>query len=312
MILITGGLGFVGAHTTKALLDLGEACVVAHRGMREPPDFLTGYPCHQLIAERMDCTDFDSVLAVGKRHEITGIVHLAAASMGQGTALDELQANTLALFAMVRAGQHWGVGRMVLASTIGVYGGITAATYFEDLPLPVPSARPIQATKKSAEILAYAAGDQPGVVSARIGAIWGPLGRESSPFFAAPQLIHAAAVGREPPGPASYADDGIDMCYARDCGRAIALLQTSPGVRHRTYNVAMGQITTNGEVADALRRVVPEATPVLAQGRRPGGPPYDANLDIGRLREDTGFRPDYDLESGIADYVAWLRQGHPR
>lgn len=28
MILITGGLGFIGSHTTRALLDLGESCVL--------------------------------------------------------------------------------------------------------------------------------------------------------------------------------------------------------------------------------------------------------------------------------------------
>ena len=31
MILITGGLGFIGSHTTRALLDLGESCVLVQR-----------------------------------------------------------------------------------------------------------------------------------------------------------------------------------------------------------------------------------------------------------------------------------------
>ncbi len=37
MILITGGLGFIGSHTTRALLDLGESCVLVQRRAPELP-----------------------------------------------------------------------------------------------------------------------------------------------------------------------------------------------------------------------------------------------------------------------------------
>ena len=35
---------------------------------------------------------------------------------------------------------------------------------------------------------------------------------------------------------AAYADDGGDMCYVKDCGRAIALLQLADRLSYRTYN----------------------------------------------------------------------------
>jgi UDP-glucose 4-epimerase len=35
-------------------------------------------------------------------------------------------------------------------------------------------------------------------------------------------------------------------------------------------------------------------------------------LDIGRLREDTGYQPAYDIEGAVADYITWLRDGHER
>jgi nucleoside-diphosphate-sugar epimerase len=40
MILITGGLGFIGAHTARALLALGESCVLTRHRPAEPPEFL--------------------------------------------------------------------------------------------------------------------------------------------------------------------------------------------------------------------------------------------------------------------------------
>jgi nucleoside-diphosphate-sugar epimerase len=38
---------------------------------------------------------------------------------------------------------------------------------------------------------------------------------------------------------------------------------------------------------------------------REGGPGEDPYLDIGRLAEDTGFAPEFDVERAVADYVAY-------
>ncbi|GAA4566311.1 NAD-dependent epimerase/dehydratase family protein [Planotetraspora kaengkrachanensis] len=311
MILVTGGLGFIGSHTSRALLDMGERCLIGGRTPGRSPDLFEAGD--QAVVERMDCTDLDGLLEVGRRHDITGIVHLAAAGLGADAPLDELWANTRALFNVLRAAQEWNVARVVLASSIGVYGGAAASgAYREDVPLPIGSAHLIPAHKKSAEILADAVSASTGldVVSVRIGAIWGPLGRPASPFFGAPQLVHAAAGGHDLPAPL-YAEDAIDMCYARDCGRAIALLQTAAALSHRTYNVGGGRTTTNREVAEAVGRAVPGKAPALADGRRPGTAPA-AHLDVGRLRDDTGFEPGYDLDRAAGDYVRWLRAGNPR
>ncbi|TQS29318.1 NAD(P)-dependent oxidoreductase [Microbispora sp. KK1-11] len=337
MILVTGGRGFIGAHTVRALLDLGERCVLGQRAAGPPPALVSEREVRdgRAVVERMDCTDLGSVLAVGRRHRVTGIVHLAAAGMGASAPLDELSANAAGLFTVLRAAREWGAGRVVVASTIGVYAGVADPALREDAPLPVASPHPIPAGKKIAEVTAdVAASSGLDVVAARIGAIWGPLGRPSSPFFAAPRLVHAAArhaaadggASTSPAGearatgeggasdeaPPCYAGDAVDMCYARDCGRALALLQTTATLRHRTYNVGGGRAVANQEVAAAIGRAVPGAAPALLPGRSPGAPAVDARLDISRLREDTGYAAEYDLDRAVADYVGWLRAGNPR
>ena len=42
MILVTGGLGMIGAHTARALDDLGNEVVVTANRRTEVPSFLTG------------------------------------------------------------------------------------------------------------------------------------------------------------------------------------------------------------------------------------------------------------------------------
>ncbi|MEU6430295.1 NAD(P)-dependent oxidoreductase [Microbispora sp. NPDC046973] len=332
MILVTGGRGFIGAHTVRALLDLGEHCVLGQRAAGPPPALVDEREARdgRAVVEQVDCTDLGSVLAVGRRHRVTGIVHLAAARMGASEPLDELSANAAGLFTVLRAAREWGVGRVVVASTIGLYAGVAGPALREDAPLPLASPHPIPASKKIAEVVAdVAASSGLDVVAARIGAIWGPLGRPSSPFFAAPRLVHAAVrdaaadgdagtspaaaeAGRTDEGTPSYAGDAIDMCYARDCGRALALLQTTTTLRHRTYNVGGGRAVANQEVAAAIGRVVPGSAPALLPGRSPAAPAVDACLDITRLREDTGYAPAYELDRAVADYVGWLRAGNPR
>lgn len=315
MILVTGGLGFIGSHTARALLDLGEGCVLVQRRTAGAPASLAGA---QVAVEQADITDLTALLDVGSRHKITGIVHLAGSVPWPPSPDQPVEAARRAigsLFNVIEAARVWGVRRVGVASTIGVYGGVTAdGPLREDMPLPMTSGHVIPAFKKVGELLTDHLAGVTGIdiVNYRIGAIWGPLGRAADPFFPAPQLVHAAARGTAPDlsplrSPA-YAEDAIDLCYVRDCGRALALLQLAGQLNHRTYNVASGRATTNAEVIAAIKKVVPGAQIELAAG----GTGQQSYLDITRIQEDTGYRPAYDTDRAGADYIAWLRTGNER
>jgi UDP-glucose 4-epimerase len=312
MILITGGLGSIGSHTARALLDLGEPVVVTAHRSTQLPDFLADEPGGRVAVEPLDTTDAPAFLDIGKRHEITGIVHLAAASWNLPDPVAYLRAESAALLNALQAATVWGVRRFSVASSIGVYVGVDEAPWREDAPLPVLAPHQIHAFKKTAELFAALAGDSAGfdTVSLRIGTIWGPRGLPDNPFFALPRLLSAAVWGEDPdltpPRPPAYAEDATDLCYVKDCGRAIALLMLADRLNHRIYNVSSGRLVGYGEVVDAINAAVPGSNITLPEGRNPDRPP-DNHLDITRLREDTGFEPQYDVERAVPDYVAWLR-----
>ncbi|GAB2585233.1 NAD-dependent epimerase [Paractinoplanes abujensis] len=314
MILVTGGAGFIGSHTVRALAEAGQESVLLQRRTADVPAHLAGLPVHAVQA---DVADLDALLGVGKQHPITGIVHLAMSLPGPERGIDavDVAARTLqGHLNIARAAQAWGVHRIVTASTIGVYNLALTGALTEDMPLPVGYTHAVPTFKKIFELLDghLSAVTDVSIVNARISAIWGPGGHLPDPFFPTSVLVNAAAQRSEPdlstfPAP-PQAEDALDLLYVRDAGRALALLQLTEHLRHTTYNVASGHATSNAEVVTALRSVEPSFRAELpSAGDRPR-----TWLDITRLREDTGFEPRYDTAAAAADYVAWLRAGNTR
>jgi UDP-glucose 4-epimerase len=205
------------------------------------------------------------------------------------------------------AARAWQTPRVAVASTLGVYDGVPDTPHREDAPL-LP-AGPVPAVMYAKELVAALAADGLQVLNLRIATVWGPGNRWRD--AAVNSLVHAAVRG-EPPAPL-HADEGTDLCHVADCARAIALLMDAAELHHATYNVGAGRPTSPAQVRDALARIVPEAAALpLTPGRDPDGPGHDTWLDITRLRQDTGYQPSDDLDSGLREYVDHLRAGHPR
>ena len=306
MILVTGGLGMIGAHTASALVDLGREVLVTSHHRAEVPSFLVG----RVTVEPLDVTDRDAFLGLADRYEVSDIVHLAGSIPGEDP-VSFLRTDTTGLFNALEAARTWGVRRFAVASSLGVYAGRTEPCWREELALPtVPPPHLIVAFKKAVEPLTthslQGSGIQPIVL--RIGTIWGPLVDPESPFFHIPPYLNAVLRGDDPPP--LHADDGGDCCYAPDAGRAIALLMTTQTLRHDTYNVSSGRPFANREFADALRAITPDLRLDLLPGRRDGSG-TDPYLDITRLTQDTGFTPAFDVSEAVADYLTW-RAANPR
>jgi nucleoside-diphosphate-sugar epimerase len=306
MILVTGGLGMIGAHTARALVDLGHEVVVTAHRRAEVPSFLAG----KVTVESLDVTDRDAFLALGNRCDISDIVHLAGSIPGEDP-VDFFRTETTGLLNALDAARTWRVRRFAVASSLGVYIGRIENRWHEELAVPTADLpQVIIAFKKAVEPLTthslQGTGVQPVVL--RIGSIWGPLMDPESPFNHIPPYISAVLRGEEPQP--LYADDGGDSCYAPDAGRAIALLTTAETLRHNTYNVSSGRPFTNRELADALQATTPGLRFALLPGRQSGSGDNPC-LDITRLTDDTGFAPAFDVAKAVADYIAW-RADNPR
>jgi UDP-glucose 4-epimerase len=309
MILITGGMGFIGMHTARCFLDAGEDLVLTQHHARREPDFIREQLGKRVQIAQADVTDAGQVMAAVKRYSPTAIVHLVAPPVGKLGPAEEFRINTAGLLNVLEAARECAVRRVAFGSSGSVYMGVPKGPYPETTPLPTESRNATEAYKKAQESMALHYASQTGLelVTMRLGHIYGPL--YYSGINLPSRLCHAAVQGRAPEfgpaGPPFEGDEG-DFTYVKDCARGIQLLTMAPKVNHRIYNIGGGTVITNGDIAAAVRKAVAGAPLALRPGRSPQAR-SNPLMDLTRIREDAGYEPAYDIDGAIAEYVAWLR-----
>ncbi|MGH7827830.1 MAG: NAD-dependent epimerase/dehydratase family protein [Candidatus Binatia bacterium] len=314
MILITGGLGFIGLHTAKRFLDMGEKVVLTHYRVRREPDFIKSEIGKSVFIEALDVTSAHDVIDLARKHKVTGIVHLAVPGLNALSAAEDYRVNMTGWLNILEAGRLCDARRVSLASSIAVYAGLPAGPFREDMRLPVNSGNATETFKKAMEILGmhYASRTGMEVVSLRIGSPFGPLYHS----LAAPssRICHAAAKGvpvdfKGARGGAPHEEDEVGAFFVKDCAAAIQLLQVADKLSHRIYNIGNDAPVKYREFAETVKKIVPGTQINLQPGQGPRNRP-NAYMDNTRIREEVGYRPQYNPERAIAEYIEWLRT-HP-
>jgi len=312
MILITGGMGFIGLHTARRFLDAGEDVVITQFTTRREPDFIKDEIGKRVFVERVDITSAHDMIELARRHKVTGIVHLAVPGLNALTAAEDYRVNMSGLVNVLEAARVNDVKRVVFASSLTVYAGLPDGPFREDATLPIPSTNATETFKKAQEILALHYGSRTGLeaVSARIGGIFGPLYHTLANTPS--RICLAAARGTAPDfsgsrGGMPNEDDLGNFCYVKDCALGLFLLQTAPTLNHRVYNVSSGRAETYGQFVAAAKKAAPDLRLDLPHGRSPRSKP-NGYLDISRAIEDVGYKPQYSIEESTADYINWLRK----
>jgi len=308
MILIVGGMGFIGLNTALRFVEAGEKVVISQHRAHRVPDVLED----RVATARMDVTNPYEVFEVVRRHGVESIVNLMAPPARSVSTQADYHLYTAGLQNVLEAARTFGLRRVSLGSSVAVYGGLPSGPFSEDTTLPVSSPTQVSAFKKGMEMHAhyYAAQAKLDVVALRIGSVYGP--RYYSMHNPISRLCHAAAHDAEPdfrdrPDGKIFADDQADWTYVGDVARGIQMIHTAERLPHRVYNVASGRASSNADALAAVRKAAPAARgDVLKPGRTPGNALNPAT-DLSRIKADVGYEPAHTLETGIAAYIEWLR-----
>ena len=314
--LITGGMGFIGLHTAKAFVDAGEDVVITWYQTWREPSFLKDEYNKRVKIEKADVSQGQVIQDLAKKHNVDGIVHLAVPGLGALTPAEDFHINMDGLIGVLEAARESGVKRLSLASSVAVYSNLPAGPFKETDRLPLESGNPTETFKKAWEILAghYAQRTGLEVINMRIGGIWGPLYHSMANLPS--RLVHAAVKGTEaeyggPRGGVPFREDTNDFCFVKDCAQGIRLVHLADKLEHKVYNIGSGQAASAGQVHDAVLKHKPNAKLKIQEGK---GPRHrdNAYMDISRISGELGYKPKYNVESGIAENIAWLEAGNEK
>jgi nucleoside-diphosphate-sugar epimerase len=281
-VLVTGATGFIGHHLPALLRARGhEVHAVGHEADLLAP----GAP--QRLVE-----------TAGASH----LIHLAwHVPPGEFWTSAENVRWVEASLALVRAFAAAGGERAVLAGTCAEYDWSDGVCSEARTPLRPRSlyARAKHAVHLVGEGLAEQAG---------LSFAWGRIFFVYGPREPDGRLVSsvASALVRGAEAPTSEGLQRRDFLHAGDLAAAFAALLDSPVTG--AVNLASGEAVAVGDVVDEVARAAgrPELVRRGALPSRPGDPPLIV-ADVGRLRDEVGWRPSRSLAEGVAETVAWWR-----
>jgi UDP-glucose-4-epimerase GalE len=320
-VLVTGGAGYIGAHTAKALAEAGWTPVVYDSlsgGYREA--VLWGPFVHG------DVRDEGRLLDALTEHRCRAVIHFAGLiEVGRSVVRPDIffDHNTFGTASLLRAMRGAGTERVIFSSTAAVYG------------MPVNGSAPIGEDDPRAPINPYGdsklAAERMIAASARAFGLTGvalryfnacgadPEGRIGEAHHPETHLIPLAleaALGVGKPltvfGDDFGTPDGSclrDYIHVDDLAAAhVAALEAAlePGSFH-ALNVGVGRGFSVFEVLEAVAEATGREVPHSVGARREGDPPVLV-ANSSRLQAQLGWRPKHtDLVEIVRTAANWRR-----
>jgi UDP-glucose 4-epimerase len=307
MILITGGLGFIGVGLARYILEQGKEVLLTRRRTSRIPGFLKDYLDKELRVVDSDILDLPNLLAILKEHRVESIVHTAMITLAKASLYQGFKASLEGTVNVLEAARLMGIKRVTYTSSVTVYYGIKGETpYEESMALPIDLRHPIGSEKISVEALGTLYAEHYGLelIITRPSMVYGP----HSVLNIGPmtQMVEGALNKKRVVLPQFYSGFSTDFIYIDDCSRAIGTVHLAKEPKHTVYNVASGKTYSLKQVSEVIEKIIPDCS-IELQGKPT---PWSSSLvDIGRLREEFGYEPEYDLEQGIRKYIDWIKEG---
>ena len=322
-VLVTGGVGVNGSWVLRSLRDSGHEPVCF--------DYSTDTSLISDIVKSLeviqgDISDSESIQRTVRDNEIEAIIHMAALVSPEVTSIDPSKVNAPKGFEInargtlnvLEAARLSDVKKIVYTSSKGVYGEITGRYGHPDyVPInedyPKNPASIYDATKLFGENLGAVYSKIYGLdfTALRFAHIYAPGKLERHGPLSIHDRIIVNAISGVPTRVESGGETRDDLIYVRDVAKAHILAVQTKKPPHTSYHFGTGNATSLIEFGHIVNELFPKAKIEIGKGLGyygKGTIGIQCALDCTRAKNDLGFVPDYDLKSGVKDYVAWLEK----
>lgn len=321
-ILVTGGAGYIGSHTVRALQKAGHTPVVLDNLSRGHVESLPA----NVEFINMDIAD-PALVNLLKEKQIDGVMHFAAHSQVGESMTNPMiyyENNVVGSFQLIEAVRQAGVKYFVFSSTAAVYGEPEVVPIKEDARLA-----PTNVYGRTKLMIEQMLQDYSNIYGLRYVALRyfnaagadssGEIGEDHTPETHLIPLILEAALGKRPNitifGTDYDTADGTcvrDYIHVNDLASAhiLSMEYLRDGGASNYFNLGSGNGFSVKEIVDTTKSVTGVDFPV-AIGERRAGDPGTLIASSEKAQTVLGWKPIHsDVTQVIKDAWQW-HQGHP-
>lgn len=313
-VLVTGGTGFIGAQVVRLLLSRGEKVMALDIN---PSTKLLDDVADRVEVVRGDLGNFSHVLSAVKRCRPRVIYHLGGMLSVPSDADPQasFRANAMGTFHVLEAARLFDVEKVLFSSTIATYGLDIRQDKIDDYTLQRPELF-YGCTKVFSELMGLFYRRKYGLDfrGVRYPSIVGPGVKTPGIVQYNAWVIEECAKGR-PYTMYVRPDTRCPVMYFKDAARAMVMLGDAPKESIKMVNYVVAGPTPAAsaqELVDMVRARVPGAR-IDFQVDEEKQAIIDRlilPLDDSTARDEWGWRPDYDQERIVEDFLEELRL-HP-
>lgn len=321
-ILVTGGAGYIGSHTSIVLLKAGYSVIIADNFCNSSPSMIQ--KIEQLAGKKVvfyevDVTNEQAVNQIFIHHQIDGVIHFAGLkAVGESVKkpLEYYYNNILSTLVLAKACQKYGVNKFVFSSSATVYGD-NKVPFVETMDL-LPTTNPYGETKAMSERILTDFGKANPNFSVSLLRYFNPVGAHESgligeapngipnnlmPYItqvAKGKLERLRIFGNDYP---TVDGTGVrDYIHVMDLaeGHVAALEHLTQGVH--IYNLGTGKGTSVLELVKAFEDANGFSIPYEIVDRRPGDI-AECYADVTKAKRELGWEAKRDIVTMCRD--AW-------
>jgi UDP-glucuronate 4-epimerase len=311
-VLITGGAGFIGSHTTERLLASGHSVTIL--------DNFNDYYDPAIKRENIRAIRDQITLVEGDLREkedverayaaapVDAVIHLAARA-GVRPSIDQpelyIDTNIKGTFNMLEAAKRHGVKRFVFASSSSVYGVNKKVPFAEVDPI-LQTISPYAMTKMAGEQMCsnYSALYDIRTVCLRFFTVYGPRQRPDLAISKFTRLIHEdKPIDRYGDGSTkrdyTFISDIVDGIVG-----SLEYTANEAAPKCEILNLGGSQTVTLNEMIGSIEKALGKKAQINAMPEQPGDVPL-TSADVTKASTLLNFKPTTHIDTGIPQFVQW-------
>lgn len=313
--LVTGAVGFVGMYTAKRLLEQAHEVVGLDNLNSYYEPELKQYRLEQLMPfesftfVKLDLADREGIAELFKVEQFDRVIHLAAQAgvrYSIEAPFDYVDSNLVGMMTILEGCRHNQVQHLVYASSSSVYGMNEKIPFSETDQVDNPVSL-YAATKKANELMAHSYSKLYKIPTTglRFFTVYGPAGRPDM----APWLFTEAILKGEPIKVFNQGKMMRDFTYIDDIVEGVMRIQDvipQTEIPYSLFNIGNNEPIQLSRFISAIETACGKQAEKIMLGMQPGDVER-TYADTRRLEEIVGYKPQTEIEQGIAKFVDWYK-----